>query len=77
LSVTLTPVVTRSGHWRAKIEWSSPHTVPRYFGKFTSQAEAEKWIAAHRWMAAQRQEPDAAEADDPDDPDDPEAANDR
>jgi hypothetical protein len=30
-----------------------------YFGKFQSQAEAEQWIADHRWTTTQRQEPDA------------------
>src|SRR5262249_53512484 len=24
---------------------------PRYFGKFDSEAEAERWIAGHRWLS--------------------------
>jgi hypothetical protein len=40
------------------------HT-PRYFGKFDSQAQAEKWIAEHRSLAKQHQElePDQAPPD--------------
>jgi hypothetical protein len=66
-SVTLTPVATRSGHWRVKIAW--PKKTPHFFGRFETLAEAERWIAKHHWMTEQRQEPDAAEADDPDEPD--------
>ena len=55
-SVVLTPVVAARGIWRVKIAW--PDATPRYFGKFKSQAEAEKWIELHRWLTEQRQEPD-------------------
>jgi hypothetical protein len=62
-SVVLTPVVEAS-YWRVKIAW--PRKTPHFFGKFQSQAEAEKWIADHHWMTEQRQEPgaDQPEADD-------------
>jgi len=29
---------------------------PRYFGKFNSLAEAERWIAGHRWLTKQNLE---------------------
>ena len=35
-------------HWRVKMAW--PDHTPRFFGKFASQAEAEKWIADHHWL---------------------------
>lgn len=66
-SVVLTPV-TQAGYWRVKIAW--PNKTPHYFGRFQSQAEAERWIAEHHWLIEQRQEPDAAEADDPEAPND-------
>jgi hypothetical protein len=53
-SVVLTPV--KRGRWRVKIAW--PDTPSRYFGKFNSQAEAERWIAEHQWLIEQHQEPD-------------------
>jgi hypothetical protein len=52
-SVVLSPV-RQAGYWRVKIAW--PNHTPRYFGKFNSQAEAEKWIEEHRWLIEQRQE---------------------
>jgi len=33
------------------MEWPNKH---HFFGKFRSQAEAEKWIAEHRWLTEQR-----------------------
>jgi hypothetical protein len=27
----------------------------RYFGKFETQAEAQRWIAEHRWLTEQRE----------------------
>jgi hypothetical protein len=42
-----------------KIAW--PNKTPRYFGKFPSQAEAEKWIANHHWLTERDQEPDEDE----------------
>jgi hypothetical protein len=58
-SVVLTPV-RQADYWRVKIAWSK--TIPRYFGKFHSQTEAEKWIEEHHWLTEQRQEPDVAPA---------------
>jgi hypothetical protein len=29
-------------------------SAPRFFGKFDSQAQAEKWIAEHQWLTEQR-----------------------
>jgi hypothetical protein len=49
--VTLTTVQGRD-YWRVKMAW--PDHAPRLFGKFASQAEAEKWIAEHRWLTEQR-----------------------
>ena len=40
--------VQRWDYWRVKMAW--PNRTPRFFGKFDSQAEAEKWIADHRWL---------------------------
>jgi len=36
-------------HWRVEMAWRGRK--PRYFGKFDTQAEAEKWIEEHRSMA--------------------------
>jgi hypothetical protein len=58
-SVVLTPV-RQADYWRVKITWSK--TIPRYFGKFHSQTESEKWIEEHHWLTEQRQEPDVAPA---------------
>jgi hypothetical protein len=64
MSLVLTPV--RWGeYWRVKLAW--PDAGPRYFGKFQSKEEAEKWIAAHHWLTTRPQlEPGAEylEADD-------------
>ena len=54
-AVELTPF-GQSGYWRVEIAW--PDATPRYFGKFQSQSEAEKWIEQHRWLTEQTQEPD-------------------
>jgi hypothetical protein len=54
-SATLKPVA-RKGFWRVKMAWPDRH---HFFGKFLSQAEAEKWIEEHRWLTEQRQKPDA------------------
>jgi hypothetical protein len=51
-SVVLT-AVAEAGYWRVKLAW--PKMPPRYFGKFETQAEAEKWIAEHRWLIEQRE----------------------
>jgi len=44
------------------MEW--PNKNPHFFGKFRSQAEAEKWIAEHRWLTEQRTNIIIAGADD-------------
>jgi hypothetical protein len=49
-AVTLTAVQGRD-YWRVKMTW--PDSAPRYFGKFASKAEAEKWIAEHHWLTEQ------------------------
>ena len=56
ISAVLTPV-TQAGYWRVKIAW--PNKTPHFFGKFQSQAEAERWIKQHRWLTEQRQAKDA------------------
>jgi hypothetical protein len=50
--------VARLGYWRVKLAW--PSSIPRYFGRFDTQAEAEKWIEQHRWLTEQPQTPDVA-----------------
>jgi hypothetical protein len=67
-SVELTPVVTAGGIWRVKISW--PVHGPRFFGRFNTEAEAEKWIAEHHWLTEQHPEPDLPHADDPEAPND-------
>jgi hypothetical protein len=54
-SVALT-VIVQSGYWRVKLAW--PSHPARYFGKFYSRSEAEKWTERHRWLTEQRKEPD-------------------
>ena len=66
LSSVVLSAVRQDDHWRGKIAW--PNYTPRYFGRFDSQAEAERWIVDHQWLTEQRQEPDA---------DDPDTTNDR
>jgi hypothetical protein len=49
-SAVLTPI-SRSGYWRVRMMW--PNNKPRYFGKFLSKREAEKWIEQHDWLTKQ------------------------
>jgi hypothetical protein len=49
--VVMQPVVASGGHWRVRMNW--PRHPARYFGKFVSEAEAERWIAEHRWLTKQ------------------------
>lgn len=56
LSTIKLVAIRQSGHWRVDMKW--PRRPSRYFGKFHSQSEAEEWIEKHRWLSAQRQEPD-------------------
>jgi hypothetical protein len=60
-SIVLTPV-TQSSYWRVKIGWRNKRPrYSRYFGKFQSREEAEKWIEKHRWLTEQAQELDEAQ----------------
>jgi hypothetical protein len=61
LSTAVLLPIRQGDDWRVKIAW--PHAIPRYFGKFNSQAEAEKWIEDHRWLTTQRQKSDVAPPD--------------
>ena len=36
----------QSNYWRVEMAWSDSN--PRYFGKFRSRTEAEKWIEEHQ-----------------------------
>ncbi|MFY9840993.1 MAG: hypothetical protein WAK55_31885 [Xanthobacteraceae bacterium] len=56
-SATLKPVA-RKGYWRVEMAWPDNKHL-HFFGKFLSQAEAEKWIEEHRWLTKQRKKPDA------------------
>ena len=40
--------VLRDACWRARLTWPSSET--RYVGRFSSEAEADQWIKAHRWL---------------------------
>jgi len=40
--------IQQRGIWRVKLAWQN--RTPRYFGKFRSQADADKWIEDHRWL---------------------------
>jgi len=53
--LTLSPIV-QSDHWRVEFSW--PNRPSRYFGKFETKQDAEKWISEHRWMTEMRQEPE-------------------
>jgi hypothetical protein len=46
--------IRQGDYWRVEIAWPGQ---TRLFGKFRSQADAEKWIEDHRWLT-KRQEPD-------------------
>jgi hypothetical protein len=35
-----------------------PNNAVRFFGKFLSRREAEKWIEKHRWLSKQNQKLD-------------------
>src|SRR5262249_8155541 len=65
LTIVLTAVAQR-GYWRVEMAW--PNKRPHFFGKFRSQAEAEKWIAENRWLTEQRTNIINAGAAHPEDP---------
>jgi hypothetical protein len=44
-----------------------PNKTPRFFGRFESEADAERWIEEHRWLTTQPQEPGADEPEAVDD----------
>ena len=44
--------VERSGHWTVRLTW--PNGSIHYFGRYADRREADKWIAEHRWMTAER-----------------------
>ncbi len=48
--VLLVPV-RQDDHWRVQLAWANGNN--RYFGKFGSQLEAERWIAEHQWLTEQ------------------------
>jgi hypothetical protein len=66
MSTVLLSPIWQGDFWRVKLVW--PNRTPRFFGKFGSQAEAEKWIEEHRWLTAQPQEPGADDSEAVDDP---------
>ncbi len=49
-AVLLVPV-RQDDHWRVQLAWPNGNT--RHFGKFSSQPEAERWIAEHHWLTEQ------------------------
>jgi hypothetical protein len=61
---------TPLGYWRVKIAWPKHHPereVPaRYFGRFKSQAEAERWIKEHEWMKQRPESESPPQATEPD-----------
>ena len=48
-AVTLLSPVQEGRIWRVKIEWANGAI--HHFGKFTSEKEAVRWIAAHPQLA--------------------------
>jgi hypothetical protein len=60
LAATLKPVAQK-GYWRVKLAWPNNRHL-RFFGKFLSRTEAEKWIEQHRWLTGQPQKPDLCES---------------
>ena len=48
-------IVQSGAIWRVRIAW--PNYPARYFGKFNSETEAQKWIAAHDSLTKQPSQP--------------------
>jgi hypothetical protein len=44
--------VKRNGHWAVRLAW--PNGSIHYVGRYADRREANKWIAEHRWMTAER-----------------------
>ncbi len=51
MDVVLLVPVRQDDRWRVQLVWPNGNT--RYFGKFGSQREAERWIAEHHWLTEQ------------------------
>ncbi len=54
LSTTVLTPIRQGNYWRVEIAWPDKR---RLFGKFRSEADAQKWIEDHRWLT-KRQEAD-------------------
>ncbi len=52
MSATVLKAVRQEDYWRVEIAWPDRKCL---FGKFRSQADAEKWIEDYRWLT-ERQE---------------------
>jgi hypothetical protein len=76
-SLVLTPV-RQGNHWRVKMTWpnkaprffggKAPRRIaPRFFGRFESQADAQRWIEEHCWLTTQPQKSGADESEAVDD----------
>jgi hypothetical protein len=48
--------VERNGHWTVGITW--PNGGKHHVGRYAERREADKWIAEHAWMIAERIEED-------------------
>ena len=44
--------VERNGHWTVRLTW--PNGSIHYVGRYAGRREADRWIAEHRWMTAER-----------------------
>jgi hypothetical protein len=44
--------VERDGHWTVRIAW--PNGASHHVGRYAERREADKWIAEHPWMTAER-----------------------
>jgi hypothetical protein len=44
--------IERDGHWTVGITW--PNGAKHYVGRYAERREADKWIAEHGWMTAER-----------------------
>jgi hypothetical protein len=42
-------LVYREGVWRVRIVWPEHHR-QRYFGRFASRSEAQRWVSEHQQM---------------------------